>query len=55
MKIPIMLILYAIVGISYIMMISFVSPRNKDYISAAFMLASWIVALGLIIGIEKFM
>ena len=54
-KIPIMIILYIITGISYIMMISFVSPKNKDYTSAAFMLLSWIVSLGLIIGIEKYM
>lgn len=55
MKIPVMIILYIITGISYIMMISFVSPKNKDYISAALMLLSWIVSLGLIIGIEKYM
>ena len=55
MKIPVMIILYIITGISYIMMISFVSPKNKDYTSAVFMLLSWIVSLGLIIGIEKYM
>lgn len=55
MKIPVMIILYIITGISYIMMISFLSPKNKDYVSAIFMLISWIVSLGLIIGIDKFM
>ena len=55
MKIPVIIILCIITGISYIMMASFVSPKNKDYISAAFMLFSWIVSLGLIIVIGKYM